>query len=104
MNSKVWRIYCSMCASGNPGSQIPPSPFDVVVYLTTEEKYVASFFTYEDIETIRKENQLNGTSLGGLYFWHKNMIIVEDSSEQTIKMVIEGMLEEGDFFEAFHRI
>lgn len=77
---------------------------DVIVELTNDEKYIASFFAYKNIEILARKNKSNKAFLRGKYFWTKNMILIECCTLETITEVIEEMMEEGEFFLAFFRL
>lgn len=100
----VKQIYTSSgeCGKEEPGNS--QRPFDVVVHMDNGEQYVASFFTYRNIEEIRKENQRTGACLNGLYFWSKNMVLVEDCNPKTVRIIVEGLLEDGEFGVVFERV
>jgi hypothetical protein len=76
----------------------------VVVCLTNGAQYVASFVTYDHIEKIRRENRRSGACLNGAYFWSKNMVLVEDGRAETVRRIVEYLVEEGEFLEAFRRV
>ncbi len=77
---------------------------DVIVLSENHKKYVASFFTYANIEEKRRQNMKSGEYLDGLYFWDKNMIIVEECTLNTIQRVIDNLIDEGEFQEAFKQL
>jgi len=69
---------------------------DVIVYLSNGAKYIASFSTFLKIESQRLEYSQNGK-----YFWEKNMILIDNCEEGNIKMLVNHLLEEGDFLNVF---
>lgn len=77
---------------------------DVIVLLENGIKYVASFFTYANIEEKRCQNKQSGEYLDGLYFWDKNLVLVEECTLKTIEQVIQNLMDEGEFQEAFKRL
>ncbi len=77
---------------------------DVVVQLENEKKYIASFFSYNYVNEIRREHMKNGEFLNGSYFWNKNMVLVKDCSISTIKPVVQHLIDEGEFLEAFEML
>jgi hypothetical protein len=50
---------------------------DVIVTLADGARYVASFFTYENIESLRRRNQETGECSAGKYFWASNMVLID---------------------------
>lgn len=77
---------------------------DIIVYLTNNDKYIASFFSYTNFEAIQKENKKSGLNAGGLYFWYKNMVLVENFRTETVEKVVNHLLLEGDFTEVFEKL
>lgn len=70
---------------------------DVVVELESGEKYIASFYTYESINEIRKYNIESGENLNGRFFWSKHMLITDSCELENIREIIEYLVNEGDF-------
>jgi hypothetical protein len=77
---------------------------DVIVVLADGHKYTASFFTYTYIEKVRNINKLTGDFLNGIYFWGKNMVLVEECSPEVIKPVVKDIIDEGEFSEVFRML
>jgi len=77
---------------------------DVILSLEDGTKYIASFFAYENIDELRIQHQFNGDFLHGSYFWNKNMILVEECSLEFIEPVVQDMIDEGNFLEAFREL
>lgn len=65
---------------------------DVIFELNDGSKWVATFFTYKNIETLRKKNQLTGECLNGTYFCATDMILISEMSEKIIKAVLDEMI------------
>ena len=77
---------------------------DVIVEMLNGDLFVASFFTFQNIKTKEKTNKEKKLFLNGKYFWADRMIITNSIDRKTINEVIEDLLEEGNFFNAFKRI
>jgi len=77
---------------------------DVIVTLHNGNRYVATFFTYENIEHLRRKNQKTGECLNGRYFWASDMIIVERINRREVKEIIEHLLAENEFEQTFDKI
>jgi len=75
-----------------------------IVTINDGSKYIASFFSYHSIERLRIENARSNEYLGGKYFWKKGMLLIDKCSIDNIKIVIEDILEEGNFEEIFSKI
>ncbi|MEM6643564.1 MAG: hypothetical protein AAF616_11345 [Bacteroidota bacterium] len=74
---------------------------DVFVRFKNKEEFVGSFFTLENIQRLIKEKSVSKENVSGLYFWSSDMIIIEELTEENIKLSIYDMLKEGTFFSAF---
>lgn len=77
---------------------------DVIVVLSNGYKYAASFIPYSEVEHIREHSMQSGEFLNGLYYWGHNMVLVESCEQKTVERVVEHMIEEGDFSEAFRKL
>lgn len=77
---------------------------DVVVQLNSGEMYIASFFTYQNIETVRNQNSKSGEFLSGKYFWAKNLILIDSCKKENIEKIIQHLMDEGDFRSVFNKI
>lgn len=99
MGLKVDRIYCSA------NEEAPDEGFaDVVVHLDNGRQYIAAFFTYAYVEGLRQTRGLNNTSRRPLYFWRKNMVLVEECGLESVRKVVQSLIDEGEFLEAFEGI
>ena len=67
---------------------------DVIVTFTDETKFIATFFTYDNIQTLRNKNRTTGECLNGKYFWSSDMIIIDKIDKDGIIQVIDHLLEE----------
>ena len=77
---------------------------DVIFELNDGSKWEATFFTYKNIETLRKKNQLSGECLNGTYFCATEMILVSEMSEEVIRAVLKVMLLSGEIEMYCHRL
>lgn len=65
-------------------------------------KYIASFFSYESIPELRRRHQQTGEFLNGKYFFTGNMLLIDECSPESIRAVVEHLIEEGEFKAVFH--
>ena len=65
---------------------------DVIFELNDGSKWVATFFTYQNIETLRRKNQLSGECLNGIYFCATDMILVAEMSEGSRQSAVQELL------------
>ncbi len=77
---------------------------DVIVQMKNGEKFVAAFFTFKRVDEILRENAKTGERLAGKYFWERNMLLVESCEPAFIQLVVEDLIEEGEFKDVFERI
>ncbi|MEL6639445.1 MAG: hypothetical protein AAFW73_17720 [Bacteroidota bacterium] len=74
---------------------------DVVVQFVSGRRFIATFFTYQNIETIVQQNETSGDFLAGKYFWANNMLLLDDCSLPSVTAVVRELLEEGEFHQVF---
>ena len=85
---------------------------DVLVHIEEEDsygikkikKYVTTFFTYNSIFEMKTEHHKSGEYLKGKYFFFKNMVLIDNCSKESIKEVVNNLIDEGDFKDVFKRI
>jgi hypothetical protein len=77
---------------------------DVLVRLADGSEYVATFFTYENINRIMKSHQQTGECLSGKYFWASEMILIDRIDRESIEEVIYDLLKEGVLQHVFKRV
>lgn len=77
---------------------------DVIVTLEDGTRYVGTFFTYNNIESLRKKNMSTEECLSGKYFWASDMIIVDRLDITLFNQVIKDMMDDGSFQTAFQKI
>ena len=77
---------------------------DVEVTLPSGERYAATFFTKNNINTLFKKYTSTGECKSGLYVWSSNMIIVNKIDKDTIIEIIDDMLKCKEFTAAFQRL
>lgn len=70
---------------------------DAIVTFEDGSRWVASFFTYKNIQTLAEKNQQTGECLQGKYFWGSDMVLVDECSRNRIEEVIEHLILKGDF-------
>lgn len=70
---------------------------DVIVTFEDGERWVATFFTYQNILSLREKNRQTGECLGGKYFCATDMILVDEVSRERIEEVVAEMLAQKEF-------
>ena len=77
---------------------------DVIVTFENGEKYVATFFTFDNIEWLRQKSQKTGECLNGKYFFATDLILIDKLNREEIIEVINYLINQGEFFTAFDKI
>lgn len=77
---------------------------DVRVTFKNGSEYVATFFTYKNIETLRQKNRITGECLIGSYFWASDMIIVDNISRYEIEKIINQLIQDDEFDSVFKKL
>lgn len=74
---------------------------DVIVKFDDGARWVASFFTYQNILSLVEKDKKTGECLGGKYFWASDMILVDEVSRERIEEVIADSIKEDEFEKVF---
>ncbi len=74
---------------------------NVKVVLSDGSSWVATFFTYGNISTLRTKNVETGECLGGKYFWATDLILIDELTRERIAEVIANLIANGEFESAF---
>jgi len=77
---------------------------DVIVTMNNNSKYVATFFTYKNIESLRRKNNKTGECFHGKYFWASDMVLIDNCSRKNIEEVIKHLINEDEFYQTFKEI
>lgn len=104
MNSRINKIHLSIEKSGLEKIEYANENTDVIVEMSNGEVYVASFFTFGNLDLIRQQSKINGNYLSGKYFWAEKMVFLDSCSIDSIKEVIYDLIEEGNFEAAFRKL
>ena len=95
MNTHLEKIWIEISDTQGPIDRFDCNS-DVVFELSDGSKWAATFFTYQNIDTLRKKNQATGECLSGAYFCATVMILIAEMSEEVIKSVLREMLSQGE--------
>jgi hypothetical protein len=66
---------------------------DVIFELNDGTKWVATFFTIQNIMSLCKKNKKTGECLNGIYFCSTDMIIVEQLNRELILKTLQDLIE-----------
>jgi hypothetical protein len=101
---EVIKIFITSKLQGPGHVGQPNGSTDVIVLLNDGHKYTASFFSFAYLEQVCNRNKISGEFLGGKYFWAKNIVLVEECSDDIINPVVADIIEEGEFNEVFRKL
>ena len=76
---------------------------DVIVTLENGNSWIATFFSYKNIQSLAQRDRTTGDCLHGNYFWASDMILVDEVSRSRIEEVIEHLIEHSEFERVFSR-
>jgi hypothetical protein len=76
----------------------------VIVASTNGEKFYAYFLSFDHLATINRQHVKSGEFMSGHYFWSKNLVLVKNCAMSTIEGVVNDLIEDGDFQEAFLKL
>jgi hypothetical protein len=74
---------------------------DVIITFEDGSRWVATFFSYTNINTLVEKNRRTGECMGGKYFWASDMILVDEVSRARIEEVVRYLLETREFKQIF---
>jgi len=70
---------------------------DVIVTFENGKRWVATFFSYQNILSLSEKNRKSGECLGGKYFVATDMVLVDVVSRERIEAVVGEMLKLDEF-------
>ena len=76
---------------------------DVIVTFSDRSQWIASFFTYKNIQTLTEKNKQTGECMNGGYFWSSDMVLIDLVSRERIVEVINHLIENNEFNSVFTR-
>ena len=77
---------------------------DIIVEMINGDKYVASAFTYTNIETLKNKHKKSGEYLNGKYLWAKGMFLIQNCTQDDVSEVVTYLINEGEFTTVFYKI
>ena len=79
---KIW-IEAEQLAEGK--LNINNANTDVIVEFDNNTRWVATLFTYSNINKLVEKNKQTGECLNGKYFWGSDMVLVDEISRERIE-------------------
>jgi hypothetical protein len=77
---------------------------DVIVRFADGDEYVATFFSFRNLEAMFAENRMEQEQHAEPYYKILNAVLVESLQKSKLLPVIEHMIVEGDFQVVFRKI
>jgi hypothetical protein len=74
---------------------------DAIVTFDDGARWVATFYTYQNILSLAEKNKQTGELLSGKYFWASDMILLDEVSRERIEEVVKDLIEEQKFEAVF---
>ena len=74
---------------------------DVKVTFSDRTVWMATFFTYKNIQTLREKNKKTGECMNGTYFQASDMVLIDIVSRDRIVEVIDYLIDNGEFESVF---
>jgi hypothetical protein len=74
---------------------------DVIVHFGTGQRYNATFFTLQNLQSLMENYRETGECAAGLYVWSANMIVVSRLTRENIERAVADLLASGEFGAAF---
>ncbi|MGO8746356.1 MAG: hypothetical protein ACLQNE_10230 [Thermoguttaceae bacterium] len=96
--------YKIIVVAGTQGLDPLRDNVDVEVVFDDGSRFVATFFTLENVQMIMDGYRQTGECSKGLYFWASDMILVRRLTRQNIAKVVGDLIGEGEFEKAFSQV
>lgn len=74
---------------------------DVKVTLPDRSVWMATFFTYKNIQSLREKNEQTGECMNGTYFQASDMFLIVIAIRERIVEVIDYLTDSGEFESVF---
>ncbi|HEX8717405.1 MAG TPA: hypothetical protein VF722_10570 [Gemmatimonadaceae bacterium] len=74
---------------------------DVVVRFEGGERFVATFFTLENLRSLMEQYNETGECMNGLYVWSSHMIVIARLTRENVERAVADLIESDEFDAAF---
>jgi hypothetical protein len=82
----------------SPGQWTPNDDnSDVIVEFENGKRWIATFFSYQNIISLKEKNRETGEYLGGKHFCATDIILVDEVSRERIEEVVAVLLKTEQF-------
>ncbi|MFJ7666563.1 hypothetical protein ACIQXI_05610 [Lysinibacillus sp. NPDC097195] len=76
---------------------------DVIVTFPNRSKYLASFFTYQNVISLTERYKETGENMEGAYFSASDMVLIDIASRERIYQLIDYLIDNDTFKSVFTR-
>ena len=77
---------------------------DAIVTLPDGSRWVGTFFAFDYVAQLRDNCAASGECLGGKYLWASDLVLVDDTSRESIETVIRDLLASGELRSALSEV
>jgi hypothetical protein len=74
---------------------------DVSVQFITGERYIATFFTVGNLQSLMEGYRKSGECAAGLYVWSAHMIVIAHLTRENIERAVAALIDAEEFAAAF---
>lgn len=74
---------------------------DVVVTFPDATTWIADFYTFKCLESIREDYRVKGYGLDGAYWAASKVVLVDRVTRERIEQIVDELIEKGTFSYAF---
>ncbi len=93
--------YTITVLAGPQGLDTLTDNVDVEVAFDDGSRYMATFFTVQNVQKLMESYEQTGECMKGFYFWASDMILVRRLSRENIAKVVADLISKGEFDKAF---
>lgn len=104
MNSTIEKISLTAKALDNKLLDYENLNTDVIVRFDNGDEYVATFFSFKNLEGMIEEHKQSNEYFSEAYYKVLDAVLVNDFNNAKLHSVIEHMIVEGDFQVVFKKI
>lgn len=77
---------------------------DIEVVFDSDERYMATLFTVENLKTLMNRHKHSGECNSGTYFWAVDMVIVEQLTLESIQELVRYLIANDELSYTFAQI
>lgn len=69
---------------------------DVIVTLEDHSRWMATFVSYKNVETLVRWSRESGEDLPGKFLWVADMVLIDEISRDSIEKVVQHLVDRGE--------